>query len=517
MTVCAIYARVSDDSQLKGDSIEHQISYCRENARRRSLDDGTHWLTPDAFIYVDEGITGTSMIKRAAVQRLIRDARAHQFEVVLFKGISRFARDTVDALLMLRTLTACGVRVVSMEENFDSQHDNAEFIFTIHSALAQAESEKTAIRVRVGASQKAQLGKWNGQAPDGFILNRETKHLEIDETFAPVIRDIFNMYLGGYGARKITHVLNNEGRYTKRGNLWTQRNISRLLRNPVYVGDVVYGRREKRMALPDASDPLARKKRAVWVNDPQRLTVCENAHPGIVSRDVFQKVQETMNKRRPTSGPTDNGYLLTKGLLMCRCGSAMTINYNPAGTAYYRCIRKRESGQAACNSGYIRAHDLEQAVLSSIRTEVLEAIQYEGLVIPQPSTEENEQQLKLIRDKIALEIDRSQQLFDKYTDGLLLDEQYLQMNKTIQARLKSLQRNRDHLMHQIDAKKEELDAERLIRQAMKDFLSVDTTDARLTREILKLFVVKVTVLDGTGGSKQIRIDYRFEKPLHSAM
>jgi site-specific DNA recombinase len=105
--------------------------------------------------------------------------------VVLFKGISRFACDTVDALLMLRTLTACVVRVISMEENFDSRRDSAEFIFTIHSALAQAESEKTAIRVRVGASQKAKWGKWNGQPPDGYILNPNTKHLKIDESTAP--------------------------------------------------------------------------------------------------------------------------------------------------------------------------------------------------------------------------------------------------------------------------------------------------------------------------------------------
>jgi site-specific DNA recombinase len=63
MTLCAIYARVSDESQLKGDSIEHQISYCKEHARRRSLDDGVQWIAPESFMYVDEGITGTSMVK----------------------------------------------------------------------------------------------------------------------------------------------------------------------------------------------------------------------------------------------------------------------------------------------------------------------------------------------------------------------------------------------------------------------------------------------------------------------
>jgi site-specific DNA recombinase len=123
-------------------------------------------------------------------------------------------------------------------------------------------------------------------------------------------------------------VLNGQGRYTKRGNLWTQRNISRLLRNPVYVGDVVYGRREKHLVLPDDSDPLARKKRAAWVNDPEHLVVCKDGHSGIVTREVFEQAQAVMDKRRPLSGPTEHSYLLTKGLLVCTCGSSMTITYN---------------------------------------------------------------------------------------------------------------------------------------------------------------------------------------------
>ncbi|WAH38142.1 recombinase family protein [Alicyclobacillus dauci] len=514
MTICAIYARVSDESQLKGDSIDHQISYCKENARRRSHEEGTQWFTPDTFIYVDEGITGTSMVKRPAVQRLIRDARARQFEVVLFKGISRFARDTVDALLMLRTLTACGVRVVSMEENFDSRRDNAEFIFTIHSALAQAESEKTAIRVRVGAAQKARSGKWNGQPPDGYTLNPETKRLEVDESFAPIVSDIFTMYLNGYGCRKIADVLNGEGRYTKRGNFWTQRNISRMLRNPVYVGDVVYGRREQRVTFPDESDPLARKKRAVWVGDPERHTVCNDAHPGIVSRELFEQVQEKLDKRRLMVGSNKHDCLLSKGLLICTCGSSMTITYNKAGTPYYRCLRKHDSGRTICNSGHVRARDVEQAVLNRARTDILEAINFDELVIPEMETENLEKKLVSLQKDLSKEMDRSQQLFDQYTVGNLLDDQYTTMNSTIRNRILTLQKTRDRLLKEIGAKQEQANVEQLVRQAMHDFLNLDTSDVLVTREILSMFIKNVTVLRSREGLKEISITYRFAKPVH---
>ncbi|GMA56456.1 hypothetical protein GCM10025858_09590 [Alicyclobacillus sacchari] len=251
--VCAIYARVSDESQVHGDSLDHQIAYAREYARRRASDAEEVWVVPDELVYVDEGITGLSMVKRPAVLRLLEDARHGRFDVLLCKGISRFARDTVDALTMLRSLIACGVQVISIEENFDSHRDRAEFVFTIHSALAQAESEKTSVRVRLGAMQKARSGRWNGRPPDGYRLNRETQRLEIDDEQALVIRQIFAMYLAGFGCRAIAERLNQQGIVTANGKLWSQRRIARILQNPVYCGEIVYGRRTKRMRFRQGS------------------------------------------------------------------------------------------------------------------------------------------------------------------------------------------------------------------------------------------------------------------------
>ncbi|GMA65316.1 recombinase family protein [Alicyclobacillus fastidiosus] len=514
MTVCAIYARVSDESQLKGDSIEHQIRYCQEQARRRSVEEGVPWVIPESRIYVDEGITGTSMVKRPAVQRLIQDARGKQFQVVLFKGISRFARDTVDALVMLRALCASGVRVISMEESFDSRRDNAEFIFTIHSALAQAESEKTAIRVRVGASQKARSGKWNGKAPDGYVLNSQTKHLEIDELVAPVIRDIFSMYLSGMGVRKIAEILNCTRRLTKRGNLWTQRNISRILKNDAYAGDVVYGRREKRVAYSDASDPLARNKRAVWVDDPARLVVCQNAHPGIVTREIFEEVQQLIKKRRTTmSGPTKSPHLLTKGLLRCTCGGSMTVTYNGAGTAYYRCLRRRDLGKSACDCGHVRAKDLEREVFARVRQDVLEALEFDQLVIPKEQDEVNKTQLRALETQLEKQIEKSQMLFDQYSDGKLLAEQYERINLTIQHRIQALRDTMRQLMQEIESQERVLDAGQRVREAFRQFLQVGTTNARFAREILTIFVERVEVVSSRNGHNEVKIRYRFAPPL----
>ncbi|MCL6599897.1 MAG: recombinase family protein [Alicyclobacillus macrosporangiidus] len=506
MPTCAIYARVSDESQVKGDSIEHQIAFCKEVARRRSLEGGEPWLTPDTLVYVDEGITGTSLVKREQVQRLIRDAREHKFDIVLFKGISRFARDTVDALLMLRTLLSCNVRVISMEENFDSHRDNAEFVFTIHSALAQAESEKTAIRVRMGATQKAKQGKWNGKAPDGYVLNPETKRLEIDPEFAPVIREVFALYLDGYGCRRIANILNERGIRTKQGKLWTQRNISRLLRNPAYVGDVAYGRRERKLAVPDEHDPLSLRKKTVWVSDPERVIVCRNAHPAIIDRETFSKVAVLIAKRRNMPGRTGKLHLLTKGLMRCRCGSSMTIKYNGRGTPYYRCVGQADKGRSFCGQRYIRAQDVEEAVLRRVKEDIAEVLRLDQVAVTYHPSQELDMRLREVEHQIEAQLRKSQLLFDQFANGTLSEEQFVRMNQDLRDRIAALRRSQQELHQLRDKLALHVDAQTLIKDAMHNLLSLNTKDAQATRQILEVLIDRVLVTE-----KGIEIQYRFAK------
>lgn len=507
MPTCAVYARVSDESQVKGDSLDHQIAFCKEVARRKSLEGVEPWLTPDAYVFVDQGITGTSLVKREQVKRLIRDARERKFDIVLFKGISRFARDTVDALLMLRTLLSCNVRVISMEENFDSQRDNAEFVFTIHSALAQAESEKTAIRVRMGATEKAKQGKWNGKAPDGYLLNPESKRLEIDSEFSLTIREVFSLYLDGYGCLRIANILNGRGIRTKQGNLWTQRNISRLLRNPVYAGDVAYGRRERRLEVPDEQDPLSRKKKTVWVSDPDQVIMCREAHPAIIDRETSSRVSVLMAKRRVMPGQAGKLHLLTKGLMLCRCGSSMTIKYNGHGTPYYRCIGQANKGRSFCAQRYIRAQDVEDAVLRRVREDIVDVIQLEQVSLTYHPSQELDVRQSDVEHQMEAQLRKSQLLFDQFASGTVSDEQFVRMNQQVREQIAMLRRSQQDLLQLRNQVASHTDTQSLIRGAMQNLLSLETKEAQATRQILETLIDRVLVME-----KGIEIQYRFAKP-----
>lgn len=506
MLRCAIYARVSDESQVRGDSIDHQISFCREIARRRGLDDGEEWLLPENLVFVDAGVTGTSLVKREAVQKLIREAKKKSFDVVLFKGISRFARDTVDALLMLRTLVASGVRVISIEENFDSYRDSAEFVFTIHSALAQAESEKTAVRVRMGAAQKAKQGKWNGQAPEGYLLNTETQRLEPDFPYARLIQEIFALYLRGYGVRKIASSLNERGRRTRKGNLWSQRTISRILRNPVYVGDVVYGRRERRLAAPTHEDGLASRKRTVWVENPDDVIVFPNAHPSLVDRTVFESVQAVMATKRQATGRSGGLHLLSRGIAKCQCGSSLTVRYNTVGTRYYRCVAQSDKGRSFCQQPFLRADELESLVLTQFREDALKRFSFEvpTVVYGNPSPMERElRETEEIQKKL---IRSSQLLFEQFAEGYVSKEQFTTINDDYRARIGVLSQRREKLLEfKNEASWRECN-ESTLRAAFAQFVSPRSEDLELTRQLLETCIENITVTNFN-----VTIQYRFAK------
>ena len=154
MMKCAIYARVSTDMKSQLDSLENQLTFFENFIREKG------WELVKT--YADEGKSGTSTVKRVELQKLMKDAEQRKFEIVLIKSVSRWARDTVDSILLVRQLMSFGIRVMSVEDNFDSFDDGAEFKLAIYSALAQQESDTISKRVKFGISVKSREGKFHG-------------------------------------------------------------------------------------------------------------------------------------------------------------------------------------------------------------------------------------------------------------------------------------------------------------------------------------------------------------------
>ena len=130
----AAYCRVSSDSADQLHSFAAQLRYYSNYEKQ-------HPEFELVGIYADEGLSGTSMKKRAEMNRLIQDCEQGKIDRVIVKSISRFARNTRDLLQTLRLLKSYGVTVFFEEQSIDTSQLNSEMFLTFPGMIAQQESE----------------------------------------------------------------------------------------------------------------------------------------------------------------------------------------------------------------------------------------------------------------------------------------------------------------------------------------------------------------------------------------
>ena len=231
----AIYARVSTEHEAQLSAFDNQIQHY-ENL----LALHPEW---DLYkIYSDEGVTGTSIRKRKGFLQMLDDAAAGKFDLIVTREISRFARNTVDALEQLRKLKKQGVEVYFEQENIWSLKEDCDLLLSIMASIAESESKKISERVKAGQKISFENGVLYG---NGNILgyDRVGKELKINPEQAKTVRMIYDMYLDGKGMSTIKYELEAAERLTSKGlKNWDAGNISRILNNSFYCGIIKYNK-----------------------------------------------------------------------------------------------------------------------------------------------------------------------------------------------------------------------------------------------------------------------------------
>lgn len=335
----AIYARVSTEHEAQMSALENQVQYY-DNILEQHPD----WKLYDR--YIDEGITGTSFKKRENFKRMMEDAAAGKFDLIVTREVSRFARNTVDTLQQTRILKKQGVEVYFTEDNIWTMNDeDGELRLTIMATLAQNESKKTSVRVKAG-----QMISFQNAVPygNGNILgyDRVGKEYKINEEQAATVRRIFQLYLDGFGTRKIQFMLEKEGYRTSTGlTKWTPGTISRILRNPFYCGILVY----RKQYVPDYLE----QKKINNFGDVEKIVI-EGKHTPIISKEDFETVQRTLDSRsesihnRGKRGLNISKSVWQKKLRCGNCGSTyqkMKWHRTDNGVQYaYQCYGQVKTG-----------------------------------------------------------------------------------------------------------------------------------------------------------------------------
>ena len=363
----AAYCRVSTDSEEQLNSYEAQKSYYTQK-----IEDSPDWEM--AGIYADEGISGTSMKKRTEFKKMITACKRGHIDLIITKSLSRFARNTVDCLETVRLLKANGIGVYFEKENINTLTESSEFLITLFSGFAQAESESLSKNVTWGKQKSAEAGKVDFQYKKMLGYRKGTDgQPEIVPEEAEIIRRIYRRYLAGRSLGQIKQELEQANIPTaQKVERWSSAVIHNILTNEKYMGDAL-------LQKTYITDCITKKVKKNMGERP--MYYVENNHPAIISRETFDQVQKEMTRRSSKrkvlqkSGKTELGkysgkYALTELLVCGECGSPykrVTWARNGKKRIVWRCVSRLEFGTKYChNSPTLDESRLHNAILAAM-------------------------------------------------------------------------------------------------------------------------------------------------------
>jgi len=437
----AIYARLSDKNSGKDDdgaAIENQIEVCKEYIKG----------TPDLKlkrVFMDNGWTGTNL-NRPAFEEMMDAVRTGEIKAVVVRDLSRLGRNYLDTDGLLETIfPSFDVRFISVKERFDTYNFDwnsdslkIELQNLINDLYARDISKKIHAAYKVQKENKT--FSWRS-IPYGYMRNEDHTGIVPDSETSETVKLMFKLRLEGFGAYEIANILNKEGYRTAstingKFKKWSGAVVDGILANPAYIGNQVWGRCKKELFR---GGKKIKTPESEWA-------VKENSHEPLVSKEVFNKVQEFkrlsrekyIEAREKNSNVTEKCLDKLKGKVFCGdCGRRM------AHCTYVRKNAKNEKhrfGYYTTNNGLqnsgcelhsISQIKMEKAIMNVIRSHMKIAVDYDELLRKLKSEnkgknkeKELEKRIKSIQGKIDSVQSRKLSLYKDYSEQIISYEDY---------------------------------------------------------------------------------------------
>lgn len=349
----AAYVRVSEETKETQHSLQAQ-----EEFYRRQIHEKAEWEL--AEIYKDNGISGTDIKRREGFVRLISDCKAGKIDLILVKSVSRFARNTLDLLRIVRYLKQLGVSVRFEEQNIDSLTEEGELMLTLIASVAQAESESISENIKWAIHKAFQNGIGNTRRRTLGYHWVDGKLTVIPEE-AEAVKRIFVNFLAGGSHMKTAKELAGEGITSINGKLISVSAIGNILRNITYTGNTL-------LQKTFIQDPISKKKMMNTGELPQYFV--QDTHEAIIDMDTFEQVQEKLARNKEMGrfpyNHTGKKYPFTMKVICGCCGRHYTRQlWNTSEKGKKRptwvCTGKKAEKYRGCDSKNIPEAKLMEA------------------------------------------------------------------------------------------------------------------------------------------------------------
>ena len=367
----AAYCRVSTKEDIQQHSLEAQKKYYQ-----REIEQNHDYEF--IGVYADTS-SGLRKKNRVQFEKMLRDCKRGKIHIIFTKSISRFARNTLDFLNIIRKLKCLEVNVYFETEHIWLLNEISELNMAIHAAVAQEESVAKSRSIRWGLAHSFASGT-SGLANRSCYgyTNDSQGELIIDEEKAENVKLIFSLYLSGYSLSKIAKELKAKGILSPTGKeIWTSMTIDKILTNEKYVGSVIL----QKTYIPDVLKQKQKK------NDGEIARyLYENNHVGIIDQAMFEAVQEERNRRtnvelngkgktvRKNTRFSSNDSL--SGKIHCgECGRNFRRITTHSGEIVWRCAGRVEKN-GTCKARTVKQSEIDTKIQEEFGEELSLAEKY---------------------------------------------------------------------------------------------------------------------------------------------
>jgi site-specific DNA recombinase len=477
MNNVAIYIRVSTEEQLKGFSIEGQLESLHAYSKEFKM---------TVFkVYVDAGLSGSSIEGRPALKELLRDAQDACFQTVLCWKLNRLSRNMKDLLTMLELFKKHDIAFKSITEQFQSDNPMGQFVMQMMGSVAELERKQISQNVRIAVKERNRQGKWNaGNIVLGYDwISHEDNKLSrtiINLKEAELVLHIFELYAKGYGFKAITNQLNQENYLTKKGKVFGIATVRYILKNVNYIGKIRCGKDE----------------------------VIQGHHEPVVSEALWEVVQTILNNRsQPPLRTIERIHPLSRILKCPQCDHSMVPghvntkrkNGNRKTYFYYTCENYINKGSSICKPNLISADAIEQWFSDQLNqlvsqpyilNRIMDSITQKHKTLRNPQNTE----LKRLTVELHSMEEKRKRYFQLYEDGTQDKDTLI---KNLEG-LKELRKTNEESIQLIENNLEDINVPVIPLSKVKAALShlwtvLSSANESQQKQLLRLMIEKITI------------------------
>ena len=501
------YSRVSTEHLEQKKSLKHQIDHFD-----KLIKENPNWTYVKG--YVDDGISGTSDIKRDNFMQMIDDARNNKFDLIITKEISRFSRNTLDSIKYTRELLSCGVAVLFVNDNINTALPDSELRLTIMASMAQDEIRRLSERVKFGMSKSIAEGNILGNdTMYGYKKDKLSGNLIIIEEQALVIRKIYSLYaVENKSLNYIANLLNNEKIPTALNKKWRPSAISRMMSNIKYKGYYCGGKTE-------IIDYMTKKVKYIpkcdWVIMESKIKI-----PPIVSEELWDAANKRLLQRKKTFGDDykdkkiyQNRYLFSAKIYCAHHNEVFhrRKQLKASDDVSWLCAKYLKEGKKACNTANIR-----ESELYLIFDDIIEQLRldYDSIIKILLDLYKTSKNNNTIDEKMAVLVNKREKLIQKKDkllelniEGNLSNSEFSKRNNQcntelneIEVEIENLEKNKIKF-NKIQSKSNEL--KKILQRKVK----IDTIRDKIIKLILDKIVV--STINNDNNNVELNIFFNF--------